>query len=165
MDKLSVMDNVSGLADKSNDFGSFLTVCKKFECSCIYIFHTIYPEKSDWQMVISQMKIFNIFLGSIQLNTVLKIISSNFYRQIFSFILINDLWLYMEFSSKNNKTYLPNDCRNVNSIGPVKVRANAENPEKQFFYFNEKKKNKSFNTFLSTTVESQQLEIVFKLIA
>ena len=30
MDKLIVIDNVSGLADKSNNIASFLAVCRKF---------------------------------------------------------------------------------------------------------------------------------------
>ena len=32
IDKLIVMDDVSGLADKSNDFSNFLTVSRKFSC-------------------------------------------------------------------------------------------------------------------------------------
>ena len=38
LDRLIIMDNVSDLADKSNDFSSFLTVSQKFRCSCVYIF-------------------------------------------------------------------------------------------------------------------------------
>ena len=41
-DKLIVMDDVSGLADKSNDFANFLTVSQKFGSICLYIFHIIY---------------------------------------------------------------------------------------------------------------------------
>ena len=36
MDKLIVMDNVCGLADKSGEFSSFLTVARKFGYSCFY---------------------------------------------------------------------------------------------------------------------------------
>ena len=35
IDKLIVMDGVSGLADKSNDFANFLTVSRKFGYICI----------------------------------------------------------------------------------------------------------------------------------
>ena len=59
-DKLIVMDDVSGLADKSNDFSNFLTVTWKFGYICLYIFHTIYPKKSIWEMILSQIK-FSIF--------------------------------------------------------------------------------------------------------
>ena len=41
-DKLILMDDVSGLADKSDDFGNFLTVFRKFGFSCVYVFHTMY---------------------------------------------------------------------------------------------------------------------------
>ena len=42
-----VMDNVSGLADESKKFASFLTVARKFSYNCVYIFHAIYPEKTN----------------------------------------------------------------------------------------------------------------------
>ena len=45
-DKLIVIDDVSGLADKSNDFAYFLTVSQKFEYICLYIFHNTYSTKS-----------------------------------------------------------------------------------------------------------------------
>ena len=57
LDKLIVMDNVSGLADKSNDFANFLTVSRKFGYICLYIFDIIYPTKPIWQMILSQTKI------------------------------------------------------------------------------------------------------------
>ena len=84
MDKHIVMDNVSGPANKSNKFGSFLSVCWKFRYSCIYIFHIIYPKKTIWQMIISQTKSFNIFLGSVQLSSVLKIKTNNCNRETLS---------------------------------------------------------------------------------
>ena len=63
--KLFVMDNVLGLADKSNNFANFLTVSRKFNFTCVYVFHTMYPTRSNWQMILSQTKIFNIFPGSL----------------------------------------------------------------------------------------------------
>ena len=41
-----VIDDVSGLADTSSKFASFLTVARKFKYNCLYIFHTIHPKKS-----------------------------------------------------------------------------------------------------------------------
>ena len=60
-DKLIVMDDVSGLADKSNYFANFLTVSRKFGYICLHIFHIIYPTKLIWQMILSQIKMFNVF--------------------------------------------------------------------------------------------------------
>ena len=41
--RLIVMDDVSGLADKSEEFSNLLTVSTKYGFSCLYVFHTIYP--------------------------------------------------------------------------------------------------------------------------
>ena len=46
---LIVMDNISGLADRSNTFTSFLIVTKKFGHHWVYIFHIILPEKEIWK--------------------------------------------------------------------------------------------------------------------
>ena len=45
-DKPIVMNDVSGLADKSDDFDNFLTVPRKFSFTCVYDFHTMYPTRS-----------------------------------------------------------------------------------------------------------------------
>ena len=55
------MDNVSGLADESKKFVAFLTVTSKYNYSCVYIFHTVFPEKSNWRLILPQTNIFNIF--------------------------------------------------------------------------------------------------------
>ena len=47
MDRLIVMDNIPGLADKSENFANFLTVSRKFGFTCVYIFHTIYPTRNN----------------------------------------------------------------------------------------------------------------------
>ena len=52
-DKLIFMDDVSGLANKSDDFTNFLTVSLKFNFTCVCVFHTIYPARSNWQMILS----------------------------------------------------------------------------------------------------------------
>ena len=69
------MDDVSGLADKSEEFANFLTVSRKFSMTCVYIFHTIYPTKQNWQMILLQTKIFNIFPGSFHVSSITKTLS------------------------------------------------------------------------------------------
>ena len=64
-DSLIAMDNVSGLADKSNEFCSFLTVSRKYRYSCVYIFHIVFLQLRNWQMILSQTKIFNIFPSAV----------------------------------------------------------------------------------------------------
>ena len=70
------MDDIAGLAEKSETFVNFLTVSKKFGLTCVYVFHTIYPTRQNWQMILGQTKIFNIFPGSIQTSLIVKILSS-----------------------------------------------------------------------------------------
>ena len=72
-DRLIVMDDISGLADKSNDLCSFLTVSRKYRYSCIYIFYTVFPQLRNWQMILSQTKILNIFPSAVQLGNILSL--------------------------------------------------------------------------------------------
>ena len=76
-DRLIVMDDVNGLADKSNEFCNFLTVSRKYRYSCIYIFHIVFLQLKNWQMILSQTKIFNIFPSSVQLGNFSKLLSNN----------------------------------------------------------------------------------------
>ena len=119
-DRLTVMDDVSGVADRSNKFGSFLTVARKFNFTCVYVFHTMYSSKLNWLMIISQTKIFKIFPGLIQIASISKIISVNCNRYTFDYIPKRNLWLkrvYFEISNSGRKDCLTIDCRNFNSIG------------------------------------------------
>ena len=45
LDKVIVMDNVSGLADKSDEFPNFLAVSRKCGLTYVYIFHSIHPTR------------------------------------------------------------------------------------------------------------------------
>ena len=72
--KLIVMNDVSGFADKSDNFSNFFTVSRKYGFSCIYIFHSIYPNRQNWEMI-SQTHIFNIFPGSVHSGTILRTLS------------------------------------------------------------------------------------------
>ena len=88
LDKVIVMDEVSGLADKSDKFANFLTVSRKYGVTCVYIFHTVYPTRQNWQMIMSQTNIFNFFPGSAQASSIQSILSS--------------------FASRYRNTYIPN---------------------------------------------------------
>ena len=43
LDRLIIMDDVSGVADVSKKFANFLTVSRKFGYNCVYVFHVIVP--------------------------------------------------------------------------------------------------------------------------
>ena len=75
IDRLIDMDDVSGLANKSEIFSNFLTVSRKYGFLCLYVFHTIYPNRQNWEMIMSQTHIFNFFPGSIHSGEILKTLS------------------------------------------------------------------------------------------
>ena len=51
---------------------TFLTVTRKYNYNSIYIFHTVFPEKSNWRLILSHTNIFNIFPASVPINSVTK---------------------------------------------------------------------------------------------
>ena len=86
------MNDVSGLADKSDSFVNILTVSRKFSFTFVYVFHIIYPTRSNWQMILSQTKICNNFCSSLQAPSVAKILSS--YCNRYTYVQIyGDLWM------------------------------------------------------------------------
>ena len=102
LDKLIVMDDVSGLADKSDEFANFLAVSRKYGSTCFYIFDTIYPSRQNWQMIMSQTKIFNFFPGSVQAGSILRILSSFASRYKNGYVLHRNIWinrLYFDISN------------------------------------------------------------------
>ena len=62
--------DISGLADKSKKFVNFLKVARKCRYSCVYIFHTIFPEKATWRSTLSQTNIYNIFPAMVPLSSI-----------------------------------------------------------------------------------------------
>ena len=165
-DRLIAMDNVLGIVDRSNKFGSFLTVTRKINFTVAYVFHTMYPSKLNRQIIISQTKIFNIFPGSIQIVSISKILSANCNRYTFDYIPNRDLWLnrfYFEISNSGKKECLTIDCCNFNSIGPSKYRTSAESNTRQICYYNRNKKDKLFNRFLSERKQQASENITFEI--
>ena len=50
---------------------------RKYRNSCIYIFHIAFPQLRNWQMILSQTKIFNIFPSAVQLGNMPKILTND----------------------------------------------------------------------------------------
>ena len=93
IDKVIIMDDVSGLANRSDELANFLTVSRKYGLRCVYIFHTIYPRRQNWQMIMSLTKIFNFFLGFVQTSLIIKILSSFTSRYKNNYISNRNLWI------------------------------------------------------------------------
>ena len=107
INKLIVMDDVSGLADISNDFSDFLAVSRKYSFSCLYVFYTIYLGRQNWEMIISQAHSLNFFPGSIHNSRILKTLSlfasrqKSTYLPIKTFGLINSIFKYLTLKKKS----------------------------------------------------------------
>ena len=167
-DRLIVFDDVSGLADNSNKFASFVTVARKYKYNCIYIFHTIYPEKAIWRTILSQTNIFNIFPASVPLNAVKRILDGVCVRKTTKYIPRTSLWinrLFIELANKNEKVCLTLDCSNTNRDGPSRFRSEADNPDKQVCYFNTPTDEQVYNEFIARRIKSKELkeEIQFEI--
>ena len=121
LDRLIVMDDVSGVADVSKKFANFLTVFRKFGYNCVYVFHVIVPASQIWQKIISQTNIFNIFPASVPHNTVAKIIQSNCILQSKKYVPARSLWLnrvFTDLANRHEKHCLTIDCGYINKNGP-----------------------------------------------
>ena len=167
-DRLIVFDDVSGLADKSNKFASFLTVARKYKYNCVYIFHTIYPENTIWKTILSQTNIFNIFPASVSLSSVRRILDNSCLRKSSKYIPRTHFWinrLFIELANKNQKVCLTLDCSNTNRDGPSRFRSNADNPDKQVCYFNSPTDEQVYNEFIARRIKSKELqnEIQFEI--
>ena len=115
-------------------------------------------------MILSQTKNFNIFPGSLQTASVVKILSSYCNRYTNEYIQHRDLWLnrlYFEISNFSKKRCLAIVIRHVNNLEPSKFRTGAENDREQTCYFNYNKNGRAFNRFLAVRKETPANEIVF----
>ena len=97
------MDDALGLTDKSEAFANFFTASYKIWTDCRLIFNTIYPTRQNWQMILAQTKIFNIFSGSIQASSIVRILSSFCARYKYNYIPNRDFWINrLEFDISNS---------------------------------------------------------------
>ena len=127
MNRLIVLDDVSGVADSSKKFANFLNVSRKYGYNVVYVFHVIMPSNQIWQKILSQTNIFNIFPASVPLNSVTKILQSNRISRTKKYIPVRQLWLtrlFIELANSNEKHCLTIDCSFVNKNGPGRFREN-----------------------------------------
>ena len=168
LDRLIIMDDVSGVAKVSKNFVNFLTVSRKFGYNCVYVFQVIVPSSQIWQKIISQTNIINIFPASVSYNTVSKIIQSICILQSKKYVPARSLWLNRVFSDLANsheKHCLTIDCGYLNKNGPGRYRSSADNPEKQVCYFNKPGDDVFYNTFISERIKEDKYKegIYFKI--
>ena len=66
--------------------------------------------------------------------------------------------LFIELSNDIDKTCLTIDCSGVNKNGPGRFKTEANNLDKQIFYFNGQNNDIMFNVFMSTRTNKQETE-------
>ena len=166
MNKLIVMDDGSGLADKSTHFSNFLAISRKYGFTCVYVFHTIYPNRQNWEMIMSQTHILNFFLGSIHNSKILKTLCLFANRQKNTYLPTRQIWLnklYYEMSNSKEQKCLTVDTRDINEFGPGKFRTSAEDGEQQTCYFNKNNNNSYFKSFISQHTQPEPITFsIFK---
>ena len=151
------MDDVSGLAGKSTHFSNFLTISRKYGFTCVYVFHTIYPNRQNQEMVMSQIHIFNFFPGSIHNSKILKTLSL-FANQQKTLIYLRDRFGLINFIMKylivKKKKCLTVDTRDINEFGPGKFRTSAG--EQQTCYFYKNNSDSYFKSFISQRTQAER---------
>ena len=162
------MGDVSGLADKSDSFSNFLTVSRKYGFSCLYVFHTIYPNRQNWEMIMTQTHIFNFFPGSLHSGKILKTLSLFPSRKKNSYVPSQNVWLtrlYFDISPSKEKQCLTDNTRPINDLGPGNFRTSADNGHEQTCYFNKGKSDTHFNSyFAKRRLISQRSGIRFSIV-
>ena len=166
--RLIVMDDVSGLADLSIKFANFLTVARKFGYHCLYIFHTIHPEKAIWRTILFQTNLLNIFPASVPLSTVKKVLEANCIRNSNKYIPVNSLWvtkLFIRLANEDSeKTCFTIDCSGFNPSGPGRFRTDASNALTQTCFFKKADQDSLFNIFISKRIQNKSAnKILFEI--
>ena len=93
-----------------------MTVACKFNYTCFYIFHTIYPEKSIWRTILLQINTFNIFPASVSLASAQKILEGVRIRKT-KYIPQSTIWiskLFIELANRDDRVCLTLDCSGIN---------------------------------------------------
>ena len=96
-----------------------MTVAHKFKYTCVYIFHSIYPEKSIWRTIPSQTNIFNILSASVLVASVRKILEGVCIRKTWKYISQSALWisrLFIELANRDDRVCMTLDCSGINKV-------------------------------------------------
>ena len=166
-DSLVVFDDMSTIADRSRVFGHFLTVSRKFNYVCVYIFHIVNSKDSDlWNIIASQTSIY-VFLNIGTLSPKIKtLIAENCIRSEFdrnNYLTRSNMWLSKLITSlfnNHSKEHVLIDNRE--SCGyKCKIRSRSNELQTQICYYPVENDNRYFNKY--TTVRDQYKDDTFVL--
>ena len=77
------------------------------------------------------------------------------------YVPVHSIWinrLFIDLASQDERNCLTIDCNGINKKGLVRYRIKADNPEKQFCYFNEPRNDQVYNVFISKIIKSGNFE-------
>ena len=143
--KLIVMDKVTDLADKLDNFRNFLTVSRKVNLTCVYIFHKLTQSEVAGKWFFHKPKFLIFFLALCKPHYWLKLCllivtdtnTATFHTEIPGWTT----YIFFEISNSSKKQCLTIVMRyNVNNLGPAKFRTGAESKKEWICYYNYNKR-------------------------
>ena len=145
LDNLVVLDDVTGLADKSHSFVEFLTYCRKYDNNVLYIFHEPALSSSKFMDIMSRTQIFSHRHGPCTQ------LLAKFVARGKGYITKQQLWIANVVRTIENQTGFTCFCldKRPGVSGAARYRSMVENPEIQYCYLNLNNSDKLFNTFVS----------------
>ena len=149
----------SGFADGSPSFITFMTTCRKFGYSLLYVFHETAISNLKWKDILSQTQIFCMFTSAMDLivNYLVKFVSRSDAKGCASrqqLWLTNLVWTIAKKSGFSS-FYVD---RRPHVFGAAKYRSGVENPDQQECYLNSNTNDKLFITFTSRRTDSREVK-------
>ena len=155
-DSLVILDDVSRLANRSKSFVTFMTTCRKFGYSLIYVFHETAVSSPRWKDILSQTQIFCIFLSAIDLvlNHLVKFAD----RLRDRYVRRQQMWLtdLVRSLAKTGYTSFCLDKRPFIS-GAARYRSHVKNPDEQFCYLNSMTSDKHLKIFRNRQTSNREV--------
>ena len=123
--------------------------------SPVYVFHMIYPTRSNWQMILSRKKFLTYFLALYRPFPWLKL----------CLLTVTDTRTstYRTGTFGWTASILTIDTRHVNNLGPRKFRTGEKNDKKQVCHYNDNKKDRAFNHVLAVRKQTSTDAIIFSI--
>ena len=153
----------SVFADGSPYFITFMTTCRKFGYSLLYVFHETAISNLKWKDIFSQTQIFCMFTSAMDLvvNDFVKFVSRSDAKGCVS---RQQLWLpyiVWTIAKKSGFSSFYVD-RRPHVFGAAKYRLGVENPDEQECYLNSNTTDKLFITFTSRKMDSREVKELWR---
>ena len=160
-----VLDDVTGLADKSHSFVRFLTYCRKFGHSVLHMFHKPALSSPMWKDILSQTQILCVFPSTMDLvlNHLVKFVTRG--TNTIGYVSKKQLWLTNLVRTLEKQSGYSCFCldKRPEVFGAARYMSQVENPKTQYCYLNCSTSDKLFNIFVSRrTGDKDQLKFVIE---